>query len=40
MIVETIEVSQIKAKMEDGILIVTLPRHERVKPRDIPIEVG
>lgn len=39
-IADTIEVSQIKAKMEDGMLTVTLPKHERVKPRDIPIEVG
>jgi HSP20 family molecular chaperone IbpA len=40
MIAETIEVSKIKAKMEDGMLTVTLPKYERVKPRDIPIEVG
>ena len=35
---ESIDGSQIKAKMEDGVLTLTLPKHERVKPRDIPIE--
>ena len=35
---ESIDGSQIKAKMEDGVLTLTLPKHERVKPRDIPVE--
>lgn len=37
---ETIDISKIKAKVEDGILTVTLPRHERMKPREIQIEAG
>lgn len=35
---EGVETKHVKAKMEDGILEVTLPKHERVKPRAIPIE--
>ena len=35
---ESIDGGQIKAKMEDGVLTLTLPKHERVKPRDIPVE--
>jgi HSP20 family protein len=33
-----VETKQVKAKMEDGMLEVTLPKHERMKPRVIPIE--
>jgi HSP20 family protein len=38
-VTDAIEVDKIKAKMEDGILTLTLPKHERVKPKEIPIEV-
>ena len=37
---ESVDVRQIKAKMEEGILTLTLPKHERIKPRDIPIEMA
>ena len=37
---ESIDVKQIKARMEDGILTLTLPKHERVKPRVVPIEMA
>lgn len=37
---DSVDVEQIKAKMDDGILIVTLPKHERTKPREIPIEIA
>ncbi len=36
---EVIDVSKISAKIEHGILTVTLPKHERVKPREIPIQI-
>jgi len=36
---DTVDVNQISAKMEDGVLSVTLPKHERIKPRQIPVEV-
>ena len=36
---DSVDVDEIKAKMEDGILLLTLPKHERAKPREIPIEV-
>ena len=39
-VTDAVEVDKIKAKMEDGILTITLPKHERVKPKDIPIEVA
>ena len=37
---DSIDVNKIKAKIEDGVLTLTLPKHERVKPREIPIEVA
>lgn len=36
---ESIDAEKIKAKMEDGILVLTLPKHDRAKPKEIPIEV-
>jgi len=36
---DSIETDKIKAKMEDGVLLLTLPKHERAKPREISIEV-
>lgn len=39
-VTDSVVVDHIKAKMEDGILTITLPKHERVKPKDIPIEVA
>ena len=33
-----VDTAQIKAKLEDGLLTVTLPRHEDAKPRAIAIE--
>ncbi len=35
---DAIDVAKIKAKLEDGVLTITLPKHERIKPREIPIE--
>ena len=35
---DSIDAEKIVAKMEDGVLTLTLPKHERVKPREIPIE--
>ena len=37
---ETIDVDKIKATLDQGMLRVTLPKHERAKPREIPIELG
>lgn len=34
-----VDASQAKAKYEKGVLIITLPKQEKVKPRQIPIEV-
>jgi HSP20 family protein len=34
---DSIDVDKIQAKMFDGILTLTLPKHERVKPKEIPI---
>lgn len=39
-VTDAVEVDKIKAKMEDGVLTITLPKHERVKPKEIPIEVA
>ena len=38
-ITESLNIDQIAAKMIDGILTITLPKHERSKPRIIPIEI-
>ena len=35
---DTIDREKIKAKLEDGVLTLTLPKHEKVKPRKIAIE--
>lgn len=35
---ETIDESKIEAKLENGQLIVDLPKHERVKPKSIEIK--
>jgi HSP20 family protein len=37
---EMIDIQKINAKLDDGVLIVTLPKHESAKPHEIPIEVG
>ena len=37
---DSIDETQIKAKMEAGVLSINMPKHERVKPRDIPIEIS
>lgn len=37
---EGIDVDKIKARMQDGILNITLPKHEYVKPKEIPIEAS
>ena len=36
---DIVDVGQISAKMDDGILTLSLPRYERLKPKEIPIEV-
>lgn len=36
----TIRADKIQAKYEDGILRLTLPKAEEVKPKEIPINVG
>jgi HSP20 family molecular chaperone IbpA len=36
---DAVDASKITAKFEDGVLLLTLPRYERLKPREIPIEV-
>ena len=33
-----IDANSITAKIENGVLAVTLPKHERAKPRNIPIK--
>ena len=35
---ETIDQEKISAKLENGVLIITLPKREKVKPRKIEIE--
>ncbi|MFH1943648.1 MAG: Hsp20/alpha crystallin family protein [bacterium] len=39
-VTDAVEGDKIHARMEDGVLTVTLPKHERVKPKEIPIEAG
>lgn len=36
---DVVDVEQISARMEDGVLTLSLPRYERLKPKEIPIEV-
>lgn len=36
---DAVDGSKITAKFENGVLLLTLPRYERLKPREIPIEV-
>ena len=38
-VTETLDVDHIVAKMIDGVLTIKLPKHERAKPRIIPIEI-
>lgn len=38
-VTDSIDVDTIKAEMADGVLTVRLPKHERIKPREIPIEI-
>ena len=35
---DAVNVEKISAKVEHGVLVVKLPKHDRVKPREIPIE--
>jgi len=35
---DSVDVEKISAKVEHGVLRVQLPKHDRVKPREIPIE--
>ena len=37
---DTIDAEKIQASMSEGVLTLTLPKHERVKPREIPVEVA
>lgn len=37
---EDVDVDGIQAKMKDGVLRITLPKSERVRPRQIPIQVN
>jgi len=37
-IADTVDVTKIDAEYKDGILSITLPKHERVKPRSITIK--
>ena len=39
-VTDSIDVDTIKAEMADGVLTVRLPKHERIKPREIPIELS
>jgi HSP20 family molecular chaperone IbpA len=36
---DSVEVTKISANMQDGVLSIKLPKHERIKPREIPIEI-
>ncbi|MBN2105563.1 Hsp20/alpha crystallin family protein [bacterium] len=36
---DDVDATKITAKLEDGVLILKLPRYEQLKPREIPIEV-
>ena len=37
---ETIDASKIEAEFKNGVLIVHLPKHEREKPKQVPIRVN
>lgn len=37
-IADTVDVTRIDAEYKDGVLAITLPKHERVKPRNINIK--
>ena len=37
---DDVDVSQIKARQEDGVLVVHLPKSEEKKPRSLKIDVG
>lgn len=36
---DTINVNTINAKFENSVLMITMPKHERLKPKKIPIEI-
>jgi HSP20 family protein len=38
-ITDTVDIEKISAKLENGILTLKLPRYERMKPKEIPIEI-
>lgn len=37
---DSLDVEKIQARLENGLLRVHLPKHERVKPREIPVELS
>ena len=37
---DSLDVEKIQATLENGLLRVHLPKHERVKPREIPVELS
>ena len=36
---DIVDVGQISAKMDNGVLTLSLPRYERLKPKEIPIDI-
>lgn len=37
-IADTVDITKIEAEYNDGVLVINLPKHERVKPRNINIK--